>query len=409
MGYIDYFRSKPGFYRYFLALKNKYESQGNFNGVVKLKNITEEESKTFSLFFGENFRVNEGVSIPLKKFTQVISKSKFQNFSLYKVVIAFLEIPEIKTKKTIIAEKEDAYREFMEDTLNMMHNNVVISYFLNGILEHDATGKILKTRYTKNKNQLRDTLIKIDKLFNNIPNFPTSLPIYASITGNPHFLDFNTSTSSLFMRCLSSIYKVRHIDTVDAKWNLLEKINVYNDAISNYCMVNNLVGNSELENFFKKYGTLNINMDNIEKLDKISGLNDKIFIFENPSILNFFKDREVSIIVTSGMPNLAFYRLMEKIDSKTKLYYNGDFDPEGLLIASKLKKLYPNLELFCYSLDDYKNTLASEPLDKSRLNKLRSIDTSELLDIKNAILDTEMAGYQENNLSRIEKYVKNNT
>ncbi len=407
MDYIEYFKNKPGFYRYFLGLKNKYESQGNFNGVVKLESITEEESASFSLFFGENFKVLESVSIPLKKFMNVISKSKFENFSLYDLVINYLDIKEIKTKKERVLEKEDEYRGFLEDTLNMMDNQEIISYLLKSILEKTATGKLLKTRYTKNKNQLRDTLLKIDKLLNNIPEFPTSMPIYASLTGNPHFLDFGSSTSSLFLRCLSGILNISRIETIDDKWNLLEKINVYSDAISNYCIVHNLFGHSELEIFFRRFGPLNINLNNIANLKKLYGLNDKIFIFENPSILNYFKDEPISIIITSGMPNLAFYRLMEKIDSKTKLYYNGDFDPEGLLIASKLKKLYPNLELFCYSSVDYNNTQANEVLEKSRINKLKSIDTLELREIKKAIHDTKMAGYQEKNLKRIEEYIKN--
>ena len=232
------------------------------------------------------------------------------------------------------------------------------------------------------------------------------MPIYASITGNPHFLDFGSNTSSLFLRCLSGMLNISYIDTIDDKWNLLEHINVYNDAISNYCIVHNLFGNSELEIFFRRFGPLNINLNNITNLKKLYGLNDKIFIFENPSILNYFKDEPISIIITSGMPNLAFYRLMEKIDSKTKLYYNGDFDPEGLIIASKLKKLYPNLELFCYNLADYNNTQANEVLEKSRINKLKSIDTLELREIKKAIHDTKMAGYQEKNLKRIEEYIK---
>ncbi|MEG0995110.1 MAG: DUF2399 domain-containing protein, partial [Bacilli bacterium] len=76
-----------------------------------------------------------------------------------------------------------------------------------------------------------------------------------------------------------------------------------------------------------------------------------VFIFENPSILNALLQLNVdaSVIITSGNPNFVIYEIIEKlILSGNHLYYNGDFDPEGLLIAYKLKeKYYDQLTLFC--------------------------------------------------------------
>ena len=96
------------------------------------------------------------------------------------------------------------------------------------------------------------------------------------------------------------------------------------------------------------FDVLNLNIDNISKLNNITGRNNNIFIFENPSILNYLKDKDldISIIITSGIPNLAFYKLLENVNSNTTLYYNGDYDPEGLLIADKLNNKYSNIKLF---------------------------------------------------------------
>ena len=61
-----------------------------------------------------------------------------------------------------------------------------------------------------------------------------------------------------------------------------------------------------------------------------------------------------AIIMTSGIPNISLYTLLQKLDeSSVKIYYNGDFDPEGLLIAEKLKLRFPSVEMMCYDVIDY--------------------------------------------------------
>lgn len=408
MDYIAYFKNKKGFQRFILALKNKYETTGKFTGTIKLNNLTEEEQIDFSKFFGENFSVGENVSIPLKKFDRVIENSVFENFDYYFLVIEYLDIPYLKTKKEIKKTKEDAYLYFIEDILNLMHDEELINYLQDNILLKNNLSKNIKTRYTKNKKELKSTLLKIDKLLSNKPKYPISLPMYASLTSNPHFLDFNTSTGSLFLKILGKIYN-QSIETNEEKWRLLEKINVLNDTISNYTLTNNLLGSKELEDFYKKFGSLNLNIDNISKLPSLKGINNKIYIFENPSLLNYFKNQNISIIITSGIPNLSFYHLLEKIDENTALYYNGDFDPEGLLIANKLKLLYPKINLICYNQKDYFSTNPSEILNSSRLKKLEHIKVPELKEIKSLILETNKSGYQENNLKNIENNIKYTT
>lgn len=406
MNYIEYFKNKPGFRRLILILKKKYQSTGKFTGVIKLNNITLEEQEDFSKFFGENFSLGDNVSLSLKKFEKVIANSKFEAFNYYDLVTSYLEIPCIKTNKEIKQLESDKYLKFIEDLLLLIKNEEIIEFLKECIISKSNLSKNFKVRYTKNKEILKDTLLKIDKLWCNKPMYPTSLPMYASITGNPHFLDFNTSSGSLFMKILGGIYNQK-LETNEEKWCLLERINVLNDTISNYTLTNNLLGSKEIVEFNKKYGPLNLNIDNILKINSVKGLNNRIYIFENPSILNYFKNESISIIITSGIPNLSFYRLLGKIDNETEIYYNGDFDPEGLLIANKLKLLYPKVHLICYGERDYLYTNPSEKLTSSRLKKLEHITVSELKDIKDIILENKKSGYQENNLKNIEEFIKN--
>lgn len=156
------------------------------------------------------------------------------------------------------------------------------------------------------------------------------------------------------------------------------------------------------------FDVLNLNIDNISKLNNITGRNNNIFIFENPSILNYLKDKDldISIIITSGIPNLAFYKLLENINSNTTLYYNGDYDPEGLLIADKLNNKYSNIKLFLYDGKSYFNTKPSVSVGNNRLHKLELVKLKELQEVKSLLFENKKCGYQENNLLFIEKFIK---
>ena len=88
------------------------------------------------------------------------------------------------------------------------------------------------------------------------------------------------------------------------------------------------------------------------------------------------------------------------------LYYNGDFDPEGLLIAAKLKEKYQDkLELFCYTELDYENCVSKNKVSLSRLNKLSKVDLEDLMVIKNLLVQKGLAAYQENNKERICEFI----
>ena len=80
--------------------------------------------------------------------------------------------------------------------------------------------------------------------------------------------------------------------------------------------------------------------------------------------------------------------------SKAELYYNGDFDPEGLQIADKLKQRYKRLHLWCYSIENYENIKGTVDVEE-RLVKLNRIKSKELAPIIESMRKEKVAGYQE--------------
>ena len=141
----------------------------------------------------------------------------------------------------------------------------------------------------------------------------------------------------------------------------------------------------------------NISLSNIQKLDHITCKNNRVFIFENPAVFqSIIQDTDIdeSIICTSGQLNLSSYMLLNKIKNLDKIYYAGDFDPEGLQIADKLKDLY------------YEKIISDKELDLKRIGKLKSIKDKDLKDISNYLIKYKKAAYQELLIDEYKQYIR---
>lgn len=131
-----------------------------------------------------------------------------------------------------------------------------------------------------------------------------------------------------------------------------------------------------------------------------------VYVVENPGvfsqILDAFADRpHPPLICTHGQFRLAALLLLDKLaHGSVRIFYSGDFDPEGLQIAQRLLQRYPHTAAaWRYSIDDYTNTNPSQPLDSGRLNKLNQISHPALIEAKCSIFNTGKAGYQEQIIS----------
>ena len=408
--YTKYFKENPGFDRFINKLYIKYQSLSKFSGTIKLDKITLEESTTLSRFFGINYQSGENLSIPIKKFIYIMNNSKYQDFNIYTLVEEYLDIKLI-TKKEIKEYSENEELSFYQNIIN--NNDTIGSRWLNQVITSKISPyKLIHQRYHKNKSSLKKELINIIDLINNLPKDKILLSIYSSTyTKDPHYLDLDNNHSILFFYALSYFNNSNYPNSREEKIKLLSKYNIEIDNLSNFAITYNLLSNKEYINMFSKNKeSLILNIQNIINIEYFDTKNKKVFIFENPSILTeiISKNIDVSVIVSGGFPNTSVYLLIEKLlKNNNKLYYNGDFDPEGLLIANKLKEKYQdNLNLFCYDIIDYNNCISKKKIDESRLKKLSKVNAKELLMIKELLKENKYSAYQENNKERILNFIR---
>lgn len=399
-----YFLSKQGFNRLFNCLKRKYISLGKYSGSFKIQRLTGEEAETFTNFFGTIYKKGSTAKMSFDKINKTLKKTKYKNFTWDKLFLYYFG-SEIPTKKQVKEEMEQTRKQFFEE---IFEENKDFKYInkLKTLLNDKPFRRMLYQKYKSNSKKLKIDLNNIIKLIDNIPDKPVTLSVYASLTGSPHYLDIDTNTSNFFLKILAFTLDEEYIEERQKKIDLFSSINVYTDVLSNNVITYKLTGNPCLDSFSKANLTLNINLEDALKFDNVTTKTGQVFIFENPSMLITLKPLKLPIIITSGIPNACLYTLLDKLEkNNVKMYYNGDFDPEGLLIAYKLKQKYKDLELFCYDKEDY-NEISKQIISVNRLKEIENINLKEIEEVKTKMLEIKYPSYQENNIENIKKYLK---
>ena len=86
--------------------------------------------------------------------------------------------------------------------------------------------------------------------------------------------------------------------------------------------------------------------------------------------------------------------LFEK--SGIRVYYAGDLDPEGILIAQKLSQYYKGeFHYWHMALEDYEKSKSNEIISEKRIKSLERITDVELFPVIEKMRIDRLAGYQE--------------
>ena len=99
----------------------------------------------------------------------------------------------------------------------------------------------------------------------------------------------------------------------------------------------------------------------------------------------------------NGQPRLAGLMVLDLLaKSGTRVYYAGDLDPEGILIAQKLAQYYKGeFSYWHMEIADYEKCRSEEIISPRRLKILERITDERLKPVARMIGEYKKAGYQE--------------
>ena len=404
----QYFKERPGFDRLFKLLKQKYISLNRYSGTVTLDNISKIESRDLSNFFGQTISEGSTYKTSFAKITKKLKQTKYADFTWEELFKNYFQEPVITKEVSKEKFKEDE-KLFYEDIL-LQIPDIFKPWLKNIINSKNKIYYVFLKKYNKNKVAFKKDLLNILKImYISLKKEATSLTMLATVSTNPHFLDFNTPTSNLFFKLLADFTNKKEPKNSLEKITFLTDFNIYVDSLSNFVIIYNLESDSNLvQSFTDEKEPLNLNLSNLQKINKLDTKIKKVFVLENPSMLMPLKKYDVPLIISYGNPNYVFYKVIEKLnETGNEIYYNGDFDPEGLIIANNIYHKFPNTKFFCYTKDDYSFAKSKNIINDERLKKLDNINNDNFKEIINLLKQEKVAGYQERNIINIEKFIKN--
>ena len=125
--------------------------------------------------------------------------------------------------------------------------------FRNIMIAKSSIYQIILKRYHKNEQKLEQDLKKIFLLLKQREKVvPISLPMFASFTGDPHFLNFNSSNNTLFLKIMAFQNQEKEPLTTEEKIEFLAKYKIYVDDLSNAVITYGLTSNTSFIEWARK-------------------------------------------------------------------------------------------------------------------------------------------------------------
>ena len=403
---VKYFRQNPVWNKVLKGFQKKYVSYGRFSGSVVVRNLTQEEIEELEGFFGKSFHRQKSVSISAEKFQKALENSRYKNIKPDMILESYFGRPLLSRQEEGLL-KEQKRQEIIRRVTSDYEGTPVQS-------EVEYIMHMLKGNSREDFGELE--LYLSAEILNKLP-YRKEQKIYlavfaAMLTGNPHAFDRGTVGGRILEQMIHRSLEQRNlliegteIFPAYKRQKSFLAAGILLDDVSNYAMVCNVEA-------VKKDGTIHMGMDGFQKekdmlqvpLGVISDwkevrcLQQKIYIVENPSVFAMLCGKaECSCMCMNGQPRLAGLMLLDLLEkSGTTIYYSGDLDPEGILIAQKLADYYRGKFHFWHmDPEDYNKSRSEEVISDRRMKILDKITDVRLISVVDEIKKYKTAGYQE--------------
>ncbi|WP_275290701.1 TIGR02679 family protein [Amycolatopsis sp. La24] len=185
------------------------------------------------------------------------------------------------------------------------------------------------------------------RVLSELPAAGVPLPVFAdSVLDATHALDDGTRTANLVLKALAEIYDVPPPSDAPGRRALWERAGIADDELSSTVLAaglqlpgDHVVG--RILQACQDAGAAAVLTLQHLRASKLTAAPDKVWVFENPSVLALALARFGSscppLICTSGWPSSAGVALLKQLAQiGTTLCYHGDFDGDGLRIAANV-------------------------------------------------------------------------
>lgn len=449
---IQYVKEQPGFDQLLAAFRQKYESLGRVGGSVSIATYEDEEVEHIALFMGMfPHHLRQKNKVDLQAFERRLGATKFAGITLLELLCQYFGT-EIVSKREQRQRLHNLSTKRIEKWKRQYEH---IDFWFQHLAGHPPDTQWIWRLI--HQGELEEEVALVARAWANLPVDFERLPLFSQkVSGNPHTFDMTTTMGKLWLHVL-------HVAAggegpvpmqTEAVNELLLSYRLLRDDITNYVSVANvtafaengkehpvwkaarqssfvlnmplrellrvkyvgLVSNDDIDASAQtnRIGERNKdtvvddrdNMLRTETSDTKSNVANTVYIVENSGVFSALLDLvpTAPLICTHGQFKLAGLLLLDRLtEAGYQLRYSGDFDPEGIGMAIRLKVRYGNqVELWRMSVDDYIASTPTTPLNE-RIKKLAALKGAGYDELVEAVEREGLAGYQEGILGRLVK------
>lgn len=442
---LAYFRSMPVFERLFSQFCEKYRSYGCFCGSARLNIRSEDEREALEGFFARSYHNQKTATISAQAFLRALESTRFAELSPEEILEAFAGAPlsgkreEESRRKACIARCWEAALDQQEVYVDCEASKQLLCEFRAVMSESEVQVSepvmVLYRQLMSGRQELAETallrtlaedlhiLVRALELLNRlrVENRYQYLPVFAAeLSGDPHRLDPGTRDAHLLQLLLQWLEIQRGIeaDEMNSILSLRRQARYLSagillDDVSNYAMLCGVEATGRdglvhagMAGFATDGAPVNVPLSVITGWTQLRCRENTLWIVENPVVYAVLCERfgrTRSLMCMNGQPRLSAWLILRLLHTAgTRVYYAGDFDPEGLSIAEKVQQcLLPGQCVFWHmSVSDYRSAQSQKPIDARRMKILDHLKDPQLQETAALIRKQGVAGYQENILQR---------
>ncbi len=371
--------------RLMAALYAKYIEQGQVRGQVILRACTFDEQRAIARFLGKSLALSSDLTVRLADFQVALVKSFACDFPglLRALFPAHTHItrPQQRAQQALFqqtfAAKLDALVEDLPDDAPGR------AWLTHGKHGREALFRQYKNSSLAIQEQTLQTLHTVVQALTQLPvpsAFQSISHFALRISGDPHFFDLNTAGGRLFLTALTdlrlleddgtgTVLNERPDDEAHAgeqdHWRhlLYYEAGILLDTISSTVAAFQLKEaqdeSGQSDAFVTSAGAriLILPLRQLLIWKKLWPFSRHVYVFENPQVFEVVVDSLLqrstatqsehlpTLVCTAGWPSIAALRLLSLLidaSPEVQLHYSGDFDLQGLRIASHLLARYPH-------------------------------------------------------------------
>lgn len=404
MSEAEKYFDRPVFQLLAKELWHRYWLNGNFGQTIGLKTLKSADTTPLrsllgitALTWGKKKRLN------LKEFENALKNSAIEwNLETFVIQVSKREL---QLKSDAEAAAAQVFKQFCQeiDSIDLIFTKNMSQQQLQGWLN-----KKIPIEVFQNVSQAVEQLPKETFL---------RLPVFAyQVAGDPHYFDESQPGGQVLMQLLSTLsqrteFELAQLEKAEQHHGLLAEFHLLKDDIKNYAALRGITAfqkgseNSMWQSACHEKVSWNVPLREILRMDELRpSKGEQVLVVENSGIYSILLDLlpEVPIVCSSGQFTFAIWQLLRKLTTAgCSLYYCGDIDPEGLLMAQKLKNAFDEkvqwLALEPKSFEKYKT---KRMISEKRVKQLQHLSDPQLKRLSQLVA-TGYVSYQEGFLDEI--------